>query len=284
MDVSGPLPGMSTLSDVPFERLINYNAFYRAFVISIEDPLNLGRVKIRVPTVHGTLPTQKDFVMDEYLPWAIPGIFSMAGYGTGQMIVPLVGSTVFVTFEYDEPTHPIYFGGLYSKKPVGDKFVQGPRYLYSGDAVKVEKDDLSYYRATEYVLFKSLKGVEIKVNDSDGFESVEVSDALGQKIIMRNIGMSLRRFDAIDPNVVGELEIVSGKRKIIMDKDGDVGRVEIASDKLTHNGRDIGLSAYPVDSIYMTVGVEPKEVFGGEWSLLSDNFGGLSISAWKRIG
>ena len=119
---------------------IDLNAFYRAFVANNVDPLKLGRVQIRIPSIHGTSKTtiQTPTVA---LPWASPGIWNCAGNDMGQYLVPEVGTLVFVTFEQGDATKPIYFGGISNQIGDNTKYIVNPNDINRGEAYKVNTND-----------------------------------------------------------------------------------------------------------------------------------------------
>lgn len=114
----------------------------RGLVVSTEDPLYSGRVKVYIPTIHGGLSdlTENENTSTtnrvanvlatlspsaiEALPWA-----SVIGYGwgptgdpvngtsnnvyTGSMMVPAYGTEVIVIFEQDDPNFPIILGSVF---------------------------------------------------------------------------------------------------------------------------------------------------------------------------
>ncbi|MBQ3420693.1 MAG: hypothetical protein IJH34_03295 [Romboutsia sp.] len=165
---------------------VNYNAFFSALVVSTKDPNNLGRVKIRIPSIHGISRNQAYFVADKYLPWARPGVFNSAGNDMGQFIVPTKGNRVFVTFEYNDPQHPIYFGGIPSLIGKTKKYNDNPD-IYNGNNVDItDNDKIQTKRTGEAVttVFKSFKGATIEIDDQDGKEAIRIIDAAGQVFVM----------------------------------------------------------------------------------------------------
>lgn len=69
-------------------------------VVDNNDPLKLGRCRIKVYGVFDTVP-------ESDLPWAIPQ-FSFVGSSVGNFIVPPEGSIIWVHFDDGEITSPIY--------------------------------------------------------------------------------------------------------------------------------------------------------------------------------
>ncbi len=82
------------------------NGNFRGKVVDVDDPLQLGRVRIRV---YGVM--QKSTVPTASLPWAVPAmpISNGAGAGTGSFYVPEVDTEVFLFFEQGNPMSPVYF-------------------------------------------------------------------------------------------------------------------------------------------------------------------------------
>lgn len=167
---------------------INPNAFYMAIVEDTDDPYGLGRVRVRIPAIHGIQENQAYYLPNESLPWAKPAILNSAGNDMGQFIVPTKGNRVFVTFEYDELSKPIYFGGIpFLHKE--DKYYNDNVNIYSGEEIPIKDNDRIKdldNNSAQAVIYKSFKGNTIIVDDSDGNESIKIIDASGQQIILRN--------------------------------------------------------------------------------------------------
>jgi hypothetical protein len=79
---------------------------YRGRVSDNDDPLKLGRVRVKVPDVFG----------DEESGWALP-CFPLAAPGMGLFLVPPVEAWVWVEFEYGSPEKPIYSGCFFPDDP-----------------------------------------------------------------------------------------------------------------------------------------------------------------------
>ena len=83
--------------------------FFKGVVESHDDPLRLGRVRVRVLGVH---TENKNEIPTEHLPWANPaGPITSAGVtGVGDWRVPVQGAWVWIFFEdYPENQRPVYF-------------------------------------------------------------------------------------------------------------------------------------------------------------------------------
>lgn len=174
----------------------NPNAFYIAIVEDTKDPYLLGRVRIRIPAIHGVKTDQSYYLPTKSLPWAKPAIFNAGGNDVGQFIVPAVGTRVLVTFEYDSADKPLYFGGiptLHNK----NKLYNDNSKIYDGESIVIDTDDRITdleQSSAQSVVYKSLKGATIIIDDKDGNENIKIIDASGQVIEMRNdSGQTLQR-------------------------------------------------------------------------------------------
>lgn len=155
-------------ADVDTIDKFDFNSFYRAYVIDNQDPDKLGRVKIRIPSLHGTSTTY---------PWAYPASLTGFGFQTGMFILPPVGAMVWVTFEYSDEHRPIYFGGIPTTYAEGKSQSYGP-FINNGYPVAVTNDDLPFeYTGTQQIIYKSPKSSILYFDSSD----------INNLIVMKNI-------------------------------------------------------------------------------------------------
>lgn len=92
----------------PYSR--EFPSIYRGIVEDNRDPENLGRCRVRVPSVHGKL----DYSI-ELLPWARPIVSSAVHIAKGVVNIPDIGDIVWIFFEGAVKDFPIYIGGAYSR-------------------------------------------------------------------------------------------------------------------------------------------------------------------------
>lgn len=71
---------------------------YRGVVVDQNDPIQVGRLQVKVPEIHGS-----DAV------WAWPCV-PYAGKGVGWFMLPPVNAGVWVEFEAGDPSRPIWVG------------------------------------------------------------------------------------------------------------------------------------------------------------------------------
>lgn len=120
-----------------------------------DDPKKLGRVKIRVHAVYGTIPT-KD------LPWAIPE-FPDGSSNTGSFVVPKINSLVRVKFDNDDIYLPKYSSRVWLKTRLPeDRLTDYPdsAVLYYDD----EGNSVVFNRKTYVTTMRSASGIILKIN------------------------------------------------------------------------------------------------------------------------
>lgn len=118
-------------------------------VTNIQDPKNLGRVKLRFPWLSA----------NDESDWARIAA-PMAGDGRGLFLLPSVNDEVLVAFEHGDPRFPYVLGALWNgrdKPPAGN-----------GDGVSV---------------LKSRSGHIVRLDDTSGSERIEIIDQSGNSKI-----------------------------------------------------------------------------------------------------
>lgn len=133
---------------------------YRGVVTDISDPMQLGRVRARIPDVTGSAESG----------WAMP-CFPFAGSGMGFFALPKVGAGVWMEFEHGDPDYPIWsgawYGGLSDVPPV----LMTPPY--------------------KKVLLKTEGGTSILLDDTPGVGGITLETAGGQKIKILGTGIEI---------------------------------------------------------------------------------------------
>jgi hypothetical protein len=79
------------------------SGIYRAKVIETNDPLNMNRLRVKVPELHD------DDMPAEYAPWACPAP-SIGGRGAFFFVSATIGDWVWIQFEKEDPHTPVYTG------------------------------------------------------------------------------------------------------------------------------------------------------------------------------
>jgi len=131
---------------------------YRGEVLSNEDPLKLGRIKVRI------FPMLAGITDPALLPWAVPAmpLSSGAGEDFGTFCVPEVGANVWVFLEAGDIYQPVYFA----------EATDGVKGLPVG----IIED---YPNTT---VMETKTGIIIKINRKSGSEDILVEHPSGSSI------------------------------------------------------------------------------------------------------
>jgi hypothetical protein len=129
--------------------------YYPAKVVAIDDPMRLGRVRVRVFGVFG------DTIPDEELPWALP-------FDSGSFNVPQEGALVNVLFENDDIYRPKYSGKVANLHNLKE-MTAGYDEDYPESIVFFETENGDYFKINRKSLemtFRHASGFIVKVNKS----------------------------------------------------------------------------------------------------------------------
>lgn len=278
-DYAGTLRDSSKLSGV-----------YRARVESNIDPLKIGRVRIRVPLIHG-IPGKG--ISDDGLPWAYP-CFMSAGYNYGSFIVPEVGEYVFVMFEDEDSSKPVYIGSSYgsggSSKTYGSVDGQGIWRSAAGEnevPASAQRDE-----PTRKIIYKSPKGAAIEIDEKNGEESISMVDALGQMVKLESgltAGVEHHRLDGdMDTLSKAGPDDTTGSRVVIMDSSKQklemISTGESSSMSLSCPGFSIDISSRGGSSTATLKNNKgSKIVIGSDGKIDIDSSSNISIGGSGRV-
>jgi uncharacterized protein involved in type VI secretion and phage assembly len=144
---------------------------YRGVVVDDKDPLNSGRVKIRVFGIYDNVP-------DEALPWAIYSDPFMGGQvGFGGFLIPDIGNHVWVFFENGDHLQPVYFAGA----PYRDAYPQ--ERLTS--AHEESRGSIAYPRNKS---LRTKAGHVIEIDDTPGNSRITIIHKSGTQITYQDNG------------------------------------------------------------------------------------------------
>ncbi|MCY1285543.1 Phage-related baseplate assembly protein [compost metagenome] len=126
---------MDQLLENTVERLVervgtSYFGKYRGTVTDIDDPNDQCRIRATVPAVLGEHPCG----------WALPAA-PFAGDGHGMVLLPKVGSGVWIEFEAGRLDHPIWSGAWWAEGQRPEPKGAGVRVIVSEQGHKVVLDD-----------------------------------------------------------------------------------------------------------------------------------------------
>ena len=167
---------MGDLMEHTVERLVErvgatYFGKYRGIVTDVDDPSNQCRIRAKVPAVLG----------DQACGWALPAA-PFAGDGHGMVMLPQVGSGVWIEFEAGRLDNPIWSGAWWASGQRPDPQGARVRVIVSEKGHKLVLDD----EADEVKLVHG-GGPEIKLT---GSEIVLTCGSCEIKISKENISLN----------------------------------------------------------------------------------------------
>lgn len=166
------------MDDISGRKELLVNGMYRGEIINRDDPLKLGRCRIKIYQMFRDIP-------ENDLPWAWPCFMGAGNPGSGSFAVPPVGSTVWVAFEMGDPDHPVWMGGWWGAPggaPESPSEVQGS--------------------APDNKVWKTPTGHKIELDDSEGNQGIRITDNRGNYVKMDTQNGVLEVFMNGDTSVV----------------------------------------------------------------------------------
>jgi uncharacterized protein involved in type VI secretion and phage assembly len=133
---------------------------FRGVVTDNSDPLQIGRIRARVPDVMG----------DQESGWAMP-CFPFGGSGMGFFALPCKGAGVWIEFEHGDPDYPIWTGCWYGSVAEVPPALLAPPY--------------------RKVLLKTEGGTSITLDDTPGLGGIVLETTTGQKITLSPMGVEI---------------------------------------------------------------------------------------------
>lgn len=134
-----------------------FPSLYRGVVEDNQDPENLGRCKIRVPSVHGALTYPIDM-----LPWARPIVLSPLNEKRGSANLPDIGDIVWVLFEGSDRDAPVYLGGTYATGDIKPTKNIVDFYIEGEDRISYHREDRTYsIQVGDNIIKISKEGIQI---------------------------------------------------------------------------------------------------------------------------
>lgn len=209
-------------SNADVDTEFDYHSFYRAYVKSTDDPENLGRIRICIPSLHSDVKSDNEY------PYAYPGCMVGLGNQVGQFILPPVDSIVFVTFEKSDEHRPIYFGG------VPTQYAEGKTQTYNrfmGSEHQVTEDDVPIeYTGHQSIIYKSPTGCIIYTNDTETLSQLNILGTDGQQLQLSTLNIDGAKYTSTTLAVDEDNSITLNKDLINVKISGEVYKFD--NDKL----------------------------------------------------
>lgn len=191
-----------------------YYGKYRGFVVDNEDPEQLGRLKLTVPSVLG----------DEVVTgWAMPCLPYGGNAGQGFLFIPEIDAGVWVEFEEGDLEFPIWVGTFWSK-PGGTSELPKPN-----DADGAEQDSVQDPLTRKII--KTASGHTIQFEDAEEEVRVIINDGQNEnRIVFGESGLTVVNKDNVvtmdDAGIVvedknGNTVTQDGSGIVIEDKNGN---------------------------------------------------------------
>ncbi len=136
---------------------------YRGICTDNRDPLQIGRIRARVPEITG----------EDDSGWAMP-CFPAGGRDMGVFALPAVDSGVWIEFEHGDPDRPIWCGSWFGNLSELPPELLIPPMLQDGK-----------------ILLKTAGGTSLMLDDTPGTGGITLETATGQKIKLSVTGIEI---------------------------------------------------------------------------------------------
>jgi len=197
---------------------------YRGFVVDNADPEQLGRLKLKVPSLLGP---------DVVTGWALPCTPYGGDANQGMLFIPEVGAGVWVECEEGDCEFPVWVGTFWSK-PGGDSELPKPNDPDGAEQGSVQDPPTRK-------IIKTKKGHTIQFEDADGEEMVILHEAEnGHVVVMDKDGIK------ITDGANGSEIVLDGSGVTIADGPNSGNQVAMGSDGMTledKNGNSVTMGS-----------------------------------------
>jgi uncharacterized protein involved in type VI secretion and phage assembly len=152
---------------------------YRGFVVTNNDPKQLGRLRLQVPSVLGP---------NVVTGWALPCVPYGGHDNQGFLYIPAPGAGVWVEFEEGDLEFPIWVGTFWSE-PGGNSELPRPNNADGSEQESVQSPPTRK-------IIKTQKGHTIQFEDADGEERIIICDGEREnRIVFSQGGISIESKD-----------------------------------------------------------------------------------------
>ena len=224
---------------MPLERIVArlvdkvehcYYGKYRGIVVDNADPEQLGRLKLKVPSILGN---------DIVTGWAAACVPYGGEANQGMLFIPEVNAGVWVEFEEGDLEFPIWVGTFWSK-PDGESELPKPNTPDGAEQGGVQNPPTRK-------IIKTVKGHSIQFEDKDGEELITIVEAVNGNVITLDAnGITIK-------DGAGTITIEdAGGNQVLLDSTGitcsDMNDNEIRMDSQGMQMKDANRNSIKMDS------------------------------------
>lgn len=243
-----------------------FTGTFAGSVVDAGDPFQVGRLRVRVPIIHGIASNEKEIIADNDLPWALPAGLPAGGTqeSGGISWIPVPGDQVWVRFLDGELEKPVWEWGN-QNLPQAKNFGL-PLHAYSG------KEPAKRAALTRYSHWMEIKPGEIDIWTKNNYHfTITDAPSTGNFKWQTELGYIMTLDDATQsysltvPHVIVDCTDVKITAKTTIDIivgekiDITVPEFFIASDEFLIGESLDGLSTLAVSSDSVKIGVSASD-------------------------
>lgn len=151
-----------------------YYGIWPGLVIDNADPDRSGKIKVRVPQVHGG-DQSVEKIEDEEIPWAFP-CTPFSGKGSGLIMVPEIGSGAWIIFQHGDIRFPVFLGSWFGVQDL------------------ITEHTNSYAPTPKSYIIKTPGGHQLLLSDLPATEQIKMSTPLGQLLELNDTDSTTQMF------------------------------------------------------------------------------------------
>jgi hypothetical protein len=241
-----------------------YFGKYRGFVMDNKDPLKLGRIKVRIPSIFvcdaahsgsdACDPDRKDDGDETVTDWAWPCLPCGGAADQGLFFVPDCGANVWVEFEEGNLDHPIWVGTFWANP---DKKPQTPQEAQDMAGTKKNSEPMRRVLKTtsgHFLEFCDIKGKEsITLKHKDG-ALINLDEKGSLSVLNKNGSYLFLNADA-------------GEASLVDEKGNNISMTDSGVTITSKDGSIVDLSKDAVQVIAKNVHVRSQTVSLGEGAM-----------------
>lgn len=134
------------------------NRFFRGKCVDNNDPLHLGRIRVKVEGIH-------DNYFDDQIPWSMCGLNMTCNTGSGGLCVPEINTWVWVLYCSEQLDSSLYFGASYTQSSTLQEELEKD-YPYSYGFVDADNNVFVVNRLRGYTRLLLKHGGEVTMHSN----------------------------------------------------------------------------------------------------------------------